>query len=97
MFARAPNRFLAAASMSLTDFVKQDFGVKGLAWFRVDEDGSLSGPIAKNFAAEMLTHIAQRMDAQPKDLLLFVADRWESHLQRPARSTEATGGRIEAL
>jgi len=34
---------------ALTEFVA-DYGAKGLAWFRVEEDGTLKSTIAKNFA-----------------------------------------------
>lgn len=61
----------------MTDYVKQDFGAKGLAWFKVDAEGKLTAPIAKNFEAEVLAAIKDRMQAKPGDLLLFVADEWE--------------------
>lgn len=61
----------------LTEYVVQDFGVKGLAWFKVEEGRTLSSPIAKNFTPSLLERIAERMDAEPGDLLLFVADRFE--------------------
>jgi aspartyl-tRNA synthetase len=60
----------------LTDFVKQDFGAKGLAWFRVENDGKLWSPIAKNFSDDWLEQLGQRMAAEPGDLLFFVADSW---------------------
>ncbi|MBX9788886.1 MAG: aspartate--tRNA ligase [Pirellulales bacterium] len=58
----------------LTAWLTQDFGVKGLSWFKVEESGTLASPIAKNFAAPLLAKIAQRLNAEPGDLLLFVAD-----------------------
>jgi aspartyl-tRNA synthetase len=61
---------------SLTEYAGQH-GAKGLAWFRVEADGSLSSTIAKNFSAELLKEIGTRMDAKPGDLLLFVADSWK--------------------
>lgn len=61
----------------LTEYVQHDFGAKGLAWFRVEEDGSLFSPIAKNFSPELLNEFSQRMAAEPGDLLLFIADSWE--------------------
>jgi aspartyl-tRNA synthetase len=61
----------------LTDWVKLDFGAKGLVWFRVEENGSLWSPVSKNFSEAVLGRIGQRMSAQPGDLLLFVADTWE--------------------
>jgi aspartyl-tRNA synthetase len=61
----------------LTEYVKHDFGAKGLAWFRVEPDGKLWSPISKNFSEELLAKFSERMQAAPGDLLFFVADRWE--------------------
>jgi len=61
----------------LTAYVQQDFGAKGMAWFRVEDDGTLFSPIAKNFEPEILEQIKQRMEAEPGDLLLFSADQWD--------------------
>ncbi len=55
----------------------EDFGAKGLAWFKVDDGGKLASPIAKNFSEGLLGQIAQRMEAEPGDLLLIVADKFE--------------------
>jgi aspartyl-tRNA synthetase len=60
----------------LTEYVK-GFGAKGLAWFRVENDGTLSSTIAKNFTPEMLKDLGTRLKAEPGDLLLFVADQWK--------------------
>ena len=61
----------------LTDYVKQDFAAKGLAWFKVDEGGKLASPIAKNFSDELLGKIGERLDAEPGDLLLFSSDQFD--------------------
>ena len=61
----------------LTDYVKQDFGAKGLAWFRVEDDETLWSPIAKNFEPEHLAEIKTLLGGQPGDLLMFLADTWE--------------------
>ena len=61
----------------LTDCVKKDFGAQGLVWFRVTESGHLESSAAKNFTEPMLEKIARRMEAEPGDVLLFVADTWE--------------------
>lgn len=60
----------------LTEFIKHDFGAKGLAWFRVEADGKLWSPIAKNFSDTWLEKLGQRMQAKPGDLMFFVADAW---------------------
>ena len=61
----------------LTTFVQEDFGAKGLAWFRVEEDGTMFAPIAKNFKPEELDQIKAKTDAKPGDLILIIADTWE--------------------
>lgn len=61
---------------SLTEYVAQ-FGAKGLAWFKVENDGTLASTIAKNFKPELLKDFGTRLQAEPGDLLLFVADQWK--------------------
>ncbi len=61
----------------MTEWVKQDFGAKGLAWFRVEEDGSLWSPISKNFTDELLAEFGERMDAEVGDIMFFIADTYE--------------------
>ena len=62
----------------LTEYVKHDFGAKGLAWFRVDADGKLWSPISKNLTDALLVRFGERMRAEPGDMLFFVADKWET-------------------
>ena len=62
----------------LTQFLVENFGAKGLVWFKVEADGKLTSPSAKNFAPETLKQIGERMSAKPGDLLLFVADKFET-------------------
>ena len=73
----ARDRYSRKGIDELTEYVTQDFGAKGLAWFKVEEDGTLASPIAKNFEPEILGGIAERLEAQAGDLLLFVADTFE--------------------
>jgi aspartyl-tRNA synthetase len=60
---------------ALTEFVKE-FGAKGLAWFRVEDDGTLGGTIAKFFSTELLAEFGKRLSAEPGDLILFSADKF---------------------
>lgn len=82
-FVRGLNVKAAATKYSrrqideLTEYVKQDFGAKGLAWFRVEADGSLWSPISKNLEPAHLAEIATLLAAEPDDLLMFLADSWE--------------------
>ena len=74
----AADRYSRKGIDELTSFVVENFGAKGLAWFKVEADGRLASPIAKNFTPELLAKIAFRMDATPGDLLLLVADKFET-------------------
>ncbi|AQS58372.1 aspartate--tRNA ligase [Desulforamulus ferrireducens] len=50
------------------------YKAKGLAYMMINEDGSVKSPIAKFFTPEELEAIKDKLEAQPCDLLLFVAD-----------------------
>ncbi|SEA95031.1 aspartyl-tRNA synthetase [Thalassobacillus cyri] len=57
----------------LTEFVK-GYGAKGLAWMKVDE-AQWNGPIAKFFGEDELIGLGNAVEAEPGDLILFVADK----------------------
>ncbi|RME42602.1 MAG: aspartate--tRNA ligase, partial [Caldilineae bacterium] len=58
----------------LTGFVKT-FGAKGLAWLSVAEAGQPHrSSFAKFLSAEEVNALVKRLDGQPGDLLLFIAD-----------------------
>jgi len=61
---------------TLTKFVA-DYDAKGLAWFKVKQEGeatTLIGGLAKFFTGELQQQLLQRLDAKDGDLLLIVAD-----------------------
>ena len=74
----AADRYSRKGIDELTAYAVESFGAKGLAWFKVEADGKLASPIAKNFTPDVLAKIGRRMDAAPGDLLLLVADRFEA-------------------
>ena len=57
---------------TLTEEAKT-FGAKGLAWIKVKN--GFESPIAKFFPEEVLRRMAERLDAEEGDLMLFVADK----------------------
>ncbi len=71
---QAASRYSRKDIDELTEFVKHDFGAKGLAWFRVEPDGKLWSPISKNFPDDLLAKFGERLQAKPGDLLFLVAD-----------------------
>lgn len=69
---------LSIAQMDeLTEFVKQ-FGAKGLAWFKVQENGEFKSPIAKFFNAELQEELKNVLGAKPGDIMMFVADSYDT-------------------
>jgi aspartyl-tRNA synthetase len=60
----------------LTDRAKQ-LGAKGLVWLKMTPDG-LDAPVAKFLTAEEHAALVERLEAEPGDLLLVVADEWET-------------------
>jgi aspartyl-tRNA synthetase len=48
-------------------------GAKGLAYILVDEDGTLSGPVAKNLSEKESAGIAQQVGAKKGDAIFFAA------------------------
>ncbi len=60
----------------LTSFVQQ-YGAKGLAWFKVTNNG-FDSPIKKFFTEATLNTMRNTFEAQKDDVLLFVADDWHT-------------------
>jgi len=66
-------------SRSELDFLRdwvQEFGAKGVAWFRV-KNGDLESNITKFFSEEIRKKIIVKTNAKDDNLLLIVADKWE--------------------
>lgn len=58
----------------LTDFVKsQQVGAKGLVYIKIGEDGSIKSSVDKFYTPEQLLAVAQKMNANPGDLILILS------------------------
>jgi len=57
----------------LTEYA-QKFGAKGMAWIKINEDGSLQSPIVKFFSDQQIKQITDIMEGENGDLLIFIAD-----------------------
>ncbi len=73
--ARGCGDYPRAQLDQLTEFAK-DHKAQGLVWMRVTADG-IDSPVAKFFTQEELHSIVQQFTADPRDLLLIVADKPE--------------------
>jgi aspartyl-tRNA synthetase len=58
----------------LEKFVKKELGAKGLAWIRVNDDGSWQSPIVKFFSEAEKAAIAAATEVRPGSLIFFQAD-----------------------
>lgn len=70
----AANNYSRKDMDHLSQYASQ-FGAKGLAWLKVEEDG-LKGPIAK-FLTDVSDEIIAKTEAQVGDLIMFGADSFE--------------------
>ena len=61
----------------LTDFVKGS-GAKGLAWIRLNEDGSMASSFAKFMTEDEMKAILAKAGAETGDVVLIIADKKNS-------------------
>ena len=57
----------------LTEMVK-GIGAKGLAWVRLNEDGTMASSFAKFLTEETMAAILEKADAKPGDVVLIIGD-----------------------
>lgn len=65
---------------ALTDRAKK-IGAKGLVWMKVQEDGSVESPVAKFLTDTERSALVSAMGAVAGDLLLLVADEWDTTVE----------------
>ena len=61
----------------LTDRAKK-IGAKGLVWMKIGADGAIDSPVAKFLSDAEKTALVAAMGAAEGDLLLLVADEWDT-------------------
>ena len=85
----------------LDDLTKevQSFGAKGLAWIKVKSasDTGFESPIAKFFPEQTLKAVAERLEAEDGDLLLFVADSTQVVNDTLAKLRLELGNRLKLI
>lgn len=65
---------------ALTDRAKK-IGAKGLVWMKVQADGSVESPVAKFLSDDERAALVATMGATAGDLLLLVADSWDTTVE----------------
>jgi aspartyl-tRNA synthetase len=77
----------------LANLVKE-FGAKGLAWLALGDEGEIRSSFAKFLSDDQVQAIVNRLEGQPGDLLLFVADRPEITNESLSRLRVALGEQL---
>ncbi len=77
----------------LTEFVQQ-FGARGLAYLAITPQGEQRSSFTKFLSPERLQAVMARMEAEPGDLLLFVADKPEVVFESLGRLRVLVGERL---
>jgi len=72
----AANAFSKEQLKKWEEWVKVEFGAKGLAYIRL-KDGVWESPIVKFFSEEEKAALAERMGFEEGDVLFFGAEKWE--------------------
>ncbi len=80
----------------LTDWVKQ-YGAGGLAYIALTPDGEERSSFAKFLTGEAKNQILSRLDEQPGDLLLFIADKPQVVYECLGRLREELRDRLELV
>lgn len=80
----------------LTEFVGK-FGARGLAYLAVSARGEHRSPFAKFLAPDRLEALLERMEAEPGDLLLFVAGKPAVVFESLARLRVLLGERLNLI
>jgi aspartyl-tRNA synthetase len=62
---------------ALTDRAKK-LGAKGLVWMKIGEGGAIDSPVAKFLSADEQAQVLSRTRAVAGDLVLIVADAWDT-------------------
>jgi aspartyl-tRNA synthetase len=70
------------------------FGAKGLAYLALTDSGEVRSSFAKFLSDEVRRALIERMDGEPGDLLVFVADSPEVVLESLSRLRELLGHRL---
>ena len=80
----------------LTAFAQQ-FGARGLAYLALPKEGEARSSFSKFLSEETLQKVMDRMEAEPGDLLLFVADQPAVMFESLARLRVLLGERLGLL
>ena len=59
---------------NMTDFAKEEAGANGLAWFKFDNEKTITGGISKFITEDMQKELEEKFGLEPNSAAFFVAD-----------------------
>ena len=82
----------------MVEFATSDeVGAKGLAWTKFDENGEVTGGIAKFITSEIKQNLEKNYGVKPQDALFFIADELEKAQKYAGLVRIELGKRLELL
>jgi aspartyl-tRNA synthetase len=74
-----------------------ELGAKGLAWIKVNEDMSFTGPIAKFITGDIKEQLIQITESKPGSILFFLADELKVVTKLAGQLRDELGRRLDLL
>ena len=78
----------------MTEFAKTDLGMAGLAWIKINEDGTVVGPIAKYLTEEVLKDMFEKTGAKENYGIFFIADQYNKACKDAGNVRNELGRRL---
>jgi len=82
---------------SMTEFVVEEQGAKGLAWTKVDENNTPQGGIAKFITEDILKGLEEKLGAKAGDSIFFVADKLQTAQKIAGQVRIELGKRLDLI
>lgn len=81
----------------MTEFAVEEIGAKGLAWTKIEEDGSIQGGIAKFITEEIKEALKIDCGLNEGDSIFFIADKFEAAQKIAGQVRIELGKRLELI
>ena len=75
----------------------ESIGMKGLGYFKVDDEMNLNGPIAKFVPGDKMDELIKRSEVKPGSVLYFIADNAKIAPRLAGQIREELGRRLELI
>ena len=82
---------------NMSEFAVNELGAKGLAWVKLDNDGNVSGGIAKFITDDIKSALEAKLGVKSNDSLFFIADEFEKAQKIAGGVRIELGNRLDLL